>query len=235
MPWNLLILPLIGGYYIISRSNYFKFKQQRLDRQRLIFDTVFIGIILVVITYIVRLIIGYFWPSIIDYLYNFLPFKEPFFGTSLASLLIAYICTKVGNKIFYSDRKKYIRKAIIEVGNELDLLLESSFEKSILLNITLDNNKFYIVWVKELPIPTVANYISLIPVFSGYRDEKREMIFTTHYLSVYAEYIEEGKVMGIKELPVDLIITTDNIVTVSYFDIEMYDRFQGKTGEDESS
>ena len=89
----------------------------------------------------------------------------------------------------------------------------------------MDTDKFYIAWVKELPIPTVSNYIRVIPVFSGYRDVQKKLIFTTHYLDVYSEYVEEVKFQSLYELDVDLIITLDNLVTVSYFDIEMYERF----------
>ncbi len=51
------------------------------------------------------------------------------------------------------------------------------------------------------------------------------MKFTTHYLSVYSEYVKEGRIKNIEELDVDLIITLDNLITVSYFDVEIYDRF----------
>ncbi|AKP51555.1 hypothetical protein [Cyclobacterium amurskyense] len=158
MPWNLLILPLLGGYYLLFRFNKFKFKQQRLDRQRLVFDTILIGTWL----------------------------------------------------LFFSF---------------IELLLRSSFKDAKLLEFTLDTDKFYIAWVKELPIPTVSNYIRVIPVFSGYRDVQKKLVFTTHYLDVYSEYVEEVKFQSLYELDVDLIITLDNLVTVSYFDIEMYERF----------
>lgn len=111
------------------------------------------------------------------------------------------------------------------VGNELELLLRSSFNDAKLLDFTLDTDKVYIAWVKELPIPTVSNYIRVIPVFSGFRDEQKKLIFTTHYLDVYSEYVQEGKIQSVYELDVDLIITLDNLVSVSYFDIEMYERF----------
>lgn len=44
MPWNIIILHLVAGYYISTRSYYFKFKHQRLDRQRLIFESVLLGV-----------------------------------------------------------------------------------------------------------------------------------------------------------------------------------------------
>ena len=164
-------------------------------------------------------------PSLIPFIHGYFPIKTPFIGTTFFSFLIAVLITEIGNLTFCRDPKRQIEKAIKVVGNELELLLRSSFKDAKLLEFTLDTDKFYIAWVKELPIPTVSNYIRVIPVFSGYRDVQKKLIFTTHYLDVYSEYVEEVKFQSLYELDVDLIITLDNLVTVSYFDIEMYERF----------
>ena len=55
--------------------------------------------------------------------------------------------------------------------------------------------------------------------------ENMMLNFTTHYLSVYSEYINEGKIRSIDELDIDLIISLNKVTTVSFFDIEMYERF----------
>lgn len=225
MPWNLLILPLVEGYYLLTRSYYFKYEQQRLDRQRLIFESVLLGVALAVCTYIIRIIAESFAPTkeIILVIYDFLPLKTPYIGTTFATLTLAILLRFVNLML---DKEKYVKKAIKEVGNEFELIAKSSFTDKILLQFTLDNDKIYIAWVKELPIPSISNYIRVIPAFSGYREDKnKEVIFTTQYLSVYAEYISEGKAQSITELNTDLIITLDNIVTVSFFDIDMYERF----------
>lgn len=225
MPWNLLILPLAGGYYILSRLNYFRFIQQRLDRQRLIFDSILLGILVLVITYFLRYIVELLFPNCISSIYHYFPVKSPFIGTTAASFTLSIIFVQFGNLTLFRNRKKQIENAIKKVGNEMELLFRSSLKDKKLLEFTLDTGKVYIAWVKELPVPIVSNYIRVIPVLSGFRDDKMKIDFTTHYLSVYAEYIREGRIQGINELDVDLIITLDNVVTVSYFDIEMYDRF----------
>lgn len=50
MPWNLLVLPLAAAYYILTRCDLLKYKQQRLDRQRLIFESVLLGSFLLAIS-----------------------------------------------------------------------------------------------------------------------------------------------------------------------------------------
>lgn len=232
MPWNLLILPLIGGYYILTRCYIFKFHQKRLDRERLIFESVLLGIGLMVATYLLRVIIEIFATDIVNVLYTYSPFDQQYFLTSLISVLLAILFTAIYNKI--SEDEKWIKKSIIDVGNEFETLMKFSFEEESLLQFTLSNNKIYIAWVKELPIPSVSPYVRVIPAISGYRDEQKRTEFTTHYLSVYASYIKEGIVKYIDELNTDLIIDITDIVTVSNFDPKMYKRFSEQFQESET-
>lgn len=225
MPWNLLILPLAAGYYLLTRLKSLKYKQQRLDRQRLIFDSVLWGIVILISTITIRYGVQLIFPNLIDVLYSYSPIKSSFVGTTFSSFILTVVFTVICNLTVFKNPEKQIEKAIKSVGNELELLLRSSVKDSKMLQFTLDSDKVYVAWVKELPIPKVTNYIRVIPVFSGYRESDKNLVFTTHYLTIYSEYIKEGKVKGIEELDVDLIITLDNVVTVSYFDQEMYERF----------
>ena len=225
MPWNFLILPLIAGYYLLTRSYYFKFKQQRLDTQRLIFETILLGVGITIVTYFTRAIIELTFPSWIPALYKFIPIHLPYLGTCIFTLLFAVFITELINLFIPRHSQKFIEKAIKSVGNEFELMLESSFTEGQLLQFTLDNNKFYIAWVKQLPIPSISNYIRIIPAISGYRNKEMELVFTSQYLSVYSEYIQEGKITGIEQLNVDIVLNLKNIISVGYFDKEMYNRF----------
>jgi hypothetical protein len=224
MPWNFLIFPLIAGYYVLTRSYFFRFKQQRLETQRLIFESILLSVVVTIITYIIRVIIEYSFPACIITLYKLIPIKSPYVGTAIFTLLFAVLFSQLINLLFL-NKEKHITKAIRNVGNEFELILASSFTEGLLLQFTLDNDKFYIAWVKELPIPSISNYVRLTPAISGYRNNEKELIFTSHYLSVYVEYINEGKIKDIEQLNTDLVLNLKNIISVSYFDPEMYNRF----------
>jgi hypothetical protein len=224
MPWNFLIFPLIAGYYVLTRSYFFRFKQQRLETQRLIFESILLSVVVTIITYIIRIIVEYSFPTCITTLYNLIPIKSPYVGTAVFTLLFAVLFSELINFLFL-NKEQHITKAIKNVGNEFELILASSFTEGLLLQFTLDNDKFYIAWVKELPIPSISNYVRLTPAISGYRNNEKELIFTSHYLSVYVEYINEGKIKAIDQLNTDLVLNLKNIISVSYFDPEMYNRF----------
>lgn len=232
MPWNLLLLPLVAGYYIFTKSYFFKFKQQRLDQQRLVFESIILAVAASLITYSIRLFYeSVASPEFQNIVYNAIPIKSPYTGTSLSILLLSITFTEISN--LFLDEKKRIIKAIKAIGNEFELQLKSSFTDNKLLLFTLNNGKIYIAWVKELPIPSVSKYVRIIPIISGYRDDQKNVVFTTHYLSVYGEYIKDGKVKSIAELNTDVILNSDNIITVSFFDSEMYKVFN-KVGKVES-
>jgi hypothetical protein len=231
VPWNLLILPLVGGYYIFTRCHYFKYIQQRLDRQRLIFDTIITGVVLLFITVILRSIVEWISIDFVDSLYSFLPVHSPFLGTACVAFFFAIAGSHLANWLFFRDTKAQINRAIELYGSELELLLRDSNAKQELLLFTLDTDKFYIAWVQELPIPNVSSSIKILPAFSGYRTNKKELEFTTQYLSVYAQYVEEGKIQRVDELDTKVVIPTGRIVSVSSFDIEMFDRFNAVEDE----
>ncbi|TNE32592.1 hypothetical protein EP342_04810 [bacterium] len=105
------------------------------------------------------------------------------------------------------------------------MLCESSYSNSKLIEISLNNDKFYIGWVKELPIPRISNQIRLIPVFSGYRNQEKKLIFTTQYLEVYSEIMTDKNIKSYIEMDIDLVISVEKVISISYFDEEMYDKF----------
>ena len=223
MPFNLLLFPLIGGYYILVRFEYLKYRQYRLENQRVLLNSAMLGIFLLGLCLLIRSLLQYIMPDLVASISGALPVKTPFFGTASMSLVVAILATEIANK--FISREKAIKHALIGVGNEFELLLSSSFTDAHLLQFTLSNNKFYIGWVKELPKPFTTNYIRITPAFSGYRDDEKKLIFTTQYLSVYATYLEEGSVDSINDLKTDLVLKVDTITSVSFFDSDMYKRF----------
>ncbi|RZK66471.1 MAG: hypothetical protein EOO92_25205 [Pedobacter sp.] len=223
MPFNLLIFPLVGGYYILIRFEYLRYIQYRLESQRILLNSAFAGIILLVCCFMLRAIAESIFPDFIESLGALMPVKLPYFGTTSFTLVAAVAFTEIANLFF--DSKKAIKRSLEQVGNELELMLSTSFFEAHLLQFSMDSGKVYIGWVKELPKPFTTSYIRITPALSGYRNENKELVFTTQYLSVYASYIADGSVTDQNELKTDLVLKVDKIHSASFFDMEMYKRF----------
>ncbi|MCX2585418.1 hypothetical protein [Pedobacter sp. MR22-3] len=223
MPFNLLLFPLVGGYYILIRFRYLRYIQYRLESQRVLLNSAIAGIMLLAVCFLLRTLFIAIFPETVAYLSTLLPIRTPYFGTTSMSLFVAVGATEFAN--LFINRLDAIKKAIFTSGNEFELLLSSSFFDAHLLQFTMDSGKFYIGWVKELPKPFTTSYIRITPAFSGYRNNDKELVFTTQYLTVYASYIEDGSVANTNELKTDLVLKADKINSVSFFDMDMYNRF----------
>lgn len=223
MPFNLLLFPLVGGYYILIRFRYLRYIQYRLESQRVLLNSAIAGIVLLAACFLLRTLFIAISPETVAYLSELLPIRTPYFGTTSMSLFVAVGATEFAN--LFINRLDAIKKAIFTSGNEFELLLSSSFFDAHLLQFTMDSGKFYIGWVKELPKPFTTSYIRITPAFSGYRNNDKELVFTTQYLTVYASYIEDGSVANTNELKTDLVLKADKINSISFFDMDMYNRF----------
>jgi len=223
MPFNLLLFPLVGGYYILIRFRYLRYIQYRLESQRVLLNSAIAGIVLLAVCFLLRTLLIAIFPETVDHLSKILPIRAPYFGTTSMSLFVAVGATEFAN--LFINRLDAIKKAILTSGNEFELLLSSSFFDAHLLQFTMDSGKFYIGWVKELPKPFTTSYIRITPAFSGYRNNDKELVFTTQYLTVYASYIEDGSVANTNELKTDLVLKADKINSISFFDMDMYNRF----------
>lgn len=227
MPFNLLLFPLLGGYYfLVTFESRHKYTQLRFSDQKLLFNSAIAGIALLTISFLATSVMSYFFKDFVSWVVKSSPIDIKYFWTSILSFLIACVSANILNLWRRTHRLQYIRQAIDAIGNELEVLLKKSFDEEILINITLKNNKFYIGWASALPIPSQSKFISIIPAYSGYRDEKtKELMFTTQYLEIYSTFIKEGKVKSINDLGVNQLINVNEMLSVSQFDPVIYERF----------
>jgi hypothetical protein len=225
MPFNLLIFPLVGGYYFLMRSRPFKYLHQRIDRQKLIFNSAIAGIFLIFIAFIIKIIWTSVLPDSAHCLKRLLPFDALNAGTMMLSFFLGIIAAEGGNILFF-NKAKWLVFAIHEIGSELEQLLESSANSKEMIQITLKNDKCYIGWVSALPIPQHSSYVRFSPAFSGYREkETKRLIFTDSYIDAYDTYIKSGEVTDLTTLT-HLVINLDQVVTANVFSIEAYEKFK---------
>jgi hypothetical protein len=222
-PINLLLFPILGGYYILIKSELFRYRQQRLEPQKLIFNSFLSGIILMMLALVFTALVSWVAPSFVDWARTLYPLKAEYFGTCVLAFLIGVGFTEVSNLFVKKD--KYISRAINKIGNEFERLCESCYRNTDMIQLSLKNDKCYVGWVKSLPIPSSSSHITILPVYSGYRNkENKRLQFTTQYLDVYATYVREGDVLDIRDLAA-LVIKIDEIVSANKFDPDMYERF----------
>ena len=232
MPYNLLLLPVIVGYFILIYSHFFRYNTQRLAQYRIIFESVSVALIILSFGFLARTIVEFFFPKLTPLIINFLKIipinKVDYLWTIVFSCLISLILVSLTNTYLLWKFKKsqLIGWAVDKNGDEIEKLFKQSVDEALFIQITLKNDKVYIGYSEIIPIPQKTNYLTLTPILSGYRDDKKQLHITTDYFKVVDEFLEkldnnEKKI----SLNTDVIIKQDEILTAGIYEQHIFDKF----------
>lgn len=218
MPYNLLLLPLLGGFLFFHIAHYFRFSAQRLDGYRLLLQTAVAGTCLEIIARFLGLLYDLLPGSDVAEATwsHFVPF--PYAATSLLALLLGPLAAVIWNSFVGKEEAKEIE--IRKHGNAFTQLLLRAQKERQLVSITLDNRKWYIGWITESPnLDPQELYFRLLPYRSGYRDSDN---LKTIYTTFYDEALTETSLY--KE---DLIITLPlkDVKAANLFDEDLYNDY----------
>ncbi len=232
---DLLLLPLLGGYWFLNTFNYTKYYHQRIERQRLIFNSLIIGFFLSLIGLTIDYILLSKFLAFRKYLGELNPINYEGLNQALLIFAVSYPLAKLLNII----PNKYLLSRIIERwGDDFEKLfwnsLKSKHDEDKLLMVTTDTNKVYVGYVNKISRPIGNAHITIIPYFSGYRDKEDQQFFiTTDYLSVLEEFIKKDE-EGLIDKRMGVVIPRNEIIMVSKFDIRVFNAFNPYEEESEN-
>lgn len=231
-----LILPLIGGFLFVSETVHFKFKTAREDGHRLYFRVSYYGFVLFLASALIYFGFWYFrdhlpwmvWlhQQLVDFIGPAL--KEParasgyvrFLCICAFSVLIGRWLPPIINRC--TENTKPAKRAVKDAASkdELEDLLVEAVSNQKAIQVTMSSGKVYV----GLPIGTAEpratrRAIAMLPLISGYRDEKQEVEFTTHYDKAF----DPNKPKEANNFR--LVLPADKIVSAAFFDIQTYARF----------
>lgn len=228
MPYNLLLLPLLGGFLFIHIAHFFRFAAQRLDGYRLLVQSAIAGICLVGIARIIIELFGLsdFGVSVLKVWNRFFPF--PYSAETSLSFALAPAFAALVN-LFISTEKAKSRE-ISRHGNALTRLLHRAAEESLLISVTLENRKWYVGWVTESPsLDPQELYFRLLPFTSGYRD--KDSLET--YRTVYYQNVLEDQSLDPDRFFVTLPLK--DVTVASLFDPDVYNQYFAEADKPPSS
>ena len=218
MPYNLLLLPLIGGFLFVHLTHYFRFAAQRMDGYRLLFQAAIAGVVLSTVGRLAELLIGStpLGPPLERYWNVFSPF--PYSATSAVSLLLGPVFALAVN--LFIGREKARDLEIRAHGNSLLKLLHRAEKEERLISLTLDSRKWYVGWVAESPnLDPQEQYFRLLPFISGYRD--KDSLETRQ--TVYYEAVLRDPAFDRNEFVVTLPLK--DVKILGLFNDEVYDEY----------
>lgn len=226
--FDLLLLPLLGGYIFLITFFLTRFYHQRIERQRLIFNSSILAVFLALIVLAFdHFILKMFFLNFRENIGKINPIEYEGLNESLLIFLSSFTIAILFNLLL--PKKKALSFVVNKWGSDFEKLfwtsLKSKDDENKLLMITTKSNKVYVGYVNKISEPIDNSHITIIPNFSGYRNkETQEFKITTDYLNVLEYYINRGEVKLIDK-KMGIVIPLSEITMVSKFISEIFDRF----------
>src|SRR2546427_4795103 len=205
-PLNLLFLPLLGGFIFVTKWYPTKYYTLRSDGYRLLFTTAVAGTLLLLLASILKAhAVPYFpwWPAVYFWWHRIAPPEHSgkaalamFLGCSLWMPLnligivggrFSLPSNLFGRFVKWFSDEEAVRRAIDRKRDALELFLIMALKAEKMVSVSVKNGKVYVGYLTSTYNPAFQmESISLIPAFSGHRNEDtKEMVLDLNYLGVY--------------------------------------------------
>jgi len=106
-------------------------------------------------------------------------------------------------------------------GSDLDKRLERALDGDSLVSITLTSRKVYIGWpVTSIDPLNPREHLSLLPLFSGYREKDTlSVVFTTEYSKIYNTILNDHQTLKIEDFYV--VVRQEEIISIYIYDKDL--------------
>jgi len=222
---NLLVLPLLGGYFFASSCNMTRASIKRIDGYRLFFQSALWGVLFLAVGYAISYFGCIRYSNSVSRFHDFLPIQH--IGKSIIALLLGLIVPLLIN-IFYR-REMWVKREILKYGDHFDELLMRAFEEEKLIQISMLNGKVYVGRALQAFEPVSEyEYIKILPVQSGFRHPvEHKVTFTANYTKAYQLHLNSENAKNAREINNDrgIVLTVSQIVSADLFDQDLYNAF----------
>src|SRR5215213_6955962 len=240
MPYNILLLPLLGGFLFINFWDRTRWHARRAEKDRLLIFAALAGLLCLNLSYLIRSIPP-FVPCV-----TFLPCAPEWWDRNIGfphSGVATFACVlgalgwwPLNRLADYryrdwstdgkrgSERREFVR-VVQENGGPLEQLFLRSMQEEIAVMITLKGGKVYIGDIGTSFVPGQHTHFLLLPSRSGYRDNKQRLGLTTDYDYAYAK-IGANESDSIKIIEsFGIVIPVDEVVAASLYLREIHKEY----------
>lgn len=233
MPFNVLLLPLLGGFLFLSYWNRTENFAKRLDKERLLLWSAISGSVLLGLSIVAYLLVpitpnwmGLHWLQ--KWWAYHIPFNYSGFAL-LAGVLGPFGAWFLNNVPPFKqlwDLAEEGKRAINDYGGPLEKLLYRAMKGEKYVMVTLRSGKVYIGRVAISLAPEDETAFYLLPIKSGYREgDKQRLVITTHYDDVY-DRISQAEDQA-EEMISDfgVVVPVREVVTASLYRRDIHEKY----------
>lgn len=189
MPYNLFLLPLLGGFLFLRKWNLTKYHALRAEAERLLILASIVGLITLIIAFLLMRLSQYvpYWPEVTAWWNRQVPFE--YLGTSLFAFALGALSPFALNRFARCSEDRAMDQMIEHDRIPFSRLLKKAFDENKTVSVTMSSGKVYVGFVTHLLNPGLpTTFIEILPTKSGYRtQEEKTVTFTTFYTNVLDE------------------------------------------------
>ncbi|MBE0379192.1 hypothetical protein [Pseudoalteromonas prydzensis] len=231
---------LILGYFYQSYHPYRRLRLVRSSGYHIYFKAGLSGLVFVLLATVTWLLIDFFdlpsnlvdgveeKPKLTFIEQNISYWKEI---KAVAIFLIALVFCSLN--IFLCkllSNKKKVYEELASIANDLEMLIVKSTIEVKPIRVELDCGKVY-VGLPETPDfeSGEIKYITLLPLLSGYVDDKKKIVFNNNYYLHYEEYFNEKSDEETEHNSINdfsIVIPVEEVVVASRFSIDAFIAFR---------
>jgi dsDNA-binding SOS-regulon protein len=183
MTFNLLFLPLIGGFIFVRNWRPTRYYALRSDGHVLLFYSATASVVFALIAALIVFLFGSSCPDLDTFWHQMVPFEHS--GKATIAFLLGCSLWRVLNLPFKDINEA--RRVVNRRRNPLEILFLTAMENKQAIAISLKNKKLYVGYVVSSANPAFAlESVAVIPLMSGYRNgDDQTVTFTTRYIDAY--------------------------------------------------
>ncbi len=223
MPFNVLLLPLLGGYILISVFHLTRYRMRRQSGRKVIFESAIAGTVLLGISVLIVQGISESIPSARRAWKAFAPFA--YSGARSLSLLLGCVLPLIGNLIW--TREDAIRQGVIRENDHFEALIVRAIDNSEYVLLTTESRKVYVGFIIcGSQFAHEREYVRIWPILSGYRSsESHEVHYTTFYAPIYERLYLRPNAASVDPRDFEIVLPASTVTTMSIFDEEVHAMF----------
>jgi hypothetical protein len=232
MPYNLLLLPLLGGYIFARKCYRTRYSALRSENHKLILLAAEFGLYLLIVAaglrYLFELIAGVspFFASVGHVWHGIFPFD--YSGTTILAFFLGLTAWKPINLMLRSTEEGEVDKAIRDKKDPLEVLLKDAMRDSRAVLVTLESGKVYVGQI-------IANFnpaydvqtVKISPILSGYRSiEDQTVTFNIDYSDLLTKVHNNDPSVSPRDIDdLGIVIPLREIISACIFSLPMYKNF----------
>ncbi|HEX6938259.1 MAG TPA: hypothetical protein VF158_02515 [Longimicrobiales bacterium] len=134
MPYNVLLLPLLGGYVFITYWNHTRFDAKRYTGERLLFHAALAGLLFLAVAYVITYTAAATFPRLAAAWKEAVPFA--YSGTSLLAFFLGATMWWPLNRLL-NRKEREAEKAVEQWGDFLEILFTRAIQETRQISLSL--------------------------------------------------------------------------------------------------